>query len=329
MSEEYSSRTLIRPRGDVSAHSAFAAEVREYLLRTPRQLPSKYLYDDLGSALFEAICRLPWYRITRAEAALLAARADEILRPMPRPVSLIELGCGSGEKLAILAKAAGGAAADVQLIDISPAALEMSRERLRALGLVAVRTHNCTYEDGLIRAARHRSPDGSLLVLFLGSNIGNFDTPVARLLLARIRRVLREGDALLLGVDLVKSHRDLLLAYDDPLGVTAAFNRNLLRRINDELGGTFDLDGFTHRALWNPGASRVEMHLVSGARQRVRIDAADLDLVFAPEDWIWTESSYKYDAEQIVRDGVGAGFSRAEQWIDEDARFALTRFSVS
>lgn len=329
MSEDYSSRTLTRPRADVSARSTFAAEVREYLLRTPRQLPSKYLYDDLGSALFEAICRLPWYRITRAEAALLAARADEILGPMPRPVSLIELGCGSGEKLAILAKAAGGAAADVQLIDISSAALEMSRERLRALGLVAVRTHNCTYEDGLMRAARHRSPDGSLLVLFLGSNIGNFDTPVARLLLARIRRVLREGDALLLGVDLVKSHRDLLLAYDDPLGVTAAFNRNLLRRINDELGGTFDLDGFTHRALWNPGASRVEMHLVSSARQRVRIEAADLDLVFAPEDWIWTESSYKYDAEQIVRDGLGAGFSRAEQWIDDHARFALTRFSVT
>src|SRR5439155_2175764 len=110
MSEDYSSRTLTRPRADVSARSTFATEVREYLLRTPRQLPSKYLYDDLGSALFEAICRLPWYRITRAEAALLAARADDILRPMPRPVSLIELGCGSGEKLAILAKAAGGAA---------------------------------------------------------------------------------------------------------------------------------------------------------------------------------------------------------------------------
>jgi L-histidine N-alpha-methyltransferase len=329
MNEERTSLTLTRPRADAGASSVFAAEVREYLLRTPRQLPSKYLYDDLGSSLFEAICRLPWYRITRAEAGLLAAHSEQILHPMPRPVSLIELGCGSGEKLAILAKVAGGAAADVQLIDISSAALEMSRERLRALGLASVRTHNCTYEDGLVRAARHRSPDGSLLVLFLGSNIGNFDTPVARLLLARIRRVLREGDALLLGADLVKPHRDLLVAYDDPLGVTAAFNRNLLRRINDELGGTFNLDGFGHRALWNAGASRVEMHLVSRARQRVRIDAADLELSFSPDDWIWTESSYKYEPDQIVRDGIAAGFSRAEQWIDEEARFALTRFSVT
>src|SRR5438128_9552507 len=151
---------------DAASVAQFVGDLQYYLAQKPRQLPSRYFYDELGSALFEAICRLPWYRITRAEAALLAARADDILRPMPRPVSLIELGCGSGEKLAILAKAAGGSAADVQLIDISPAALEMSRERLRALGLVSVRTHNCTYEDGLIRAARHRSPDGSLLVLF-------------------------------------------------------------------------------------------------------------------------------------------------------------------
>jgi dimethylhistidine N-methyltransferase len=311
-----------------AARATFAAEVREYLLRTPRQLPSKYFYDDLGSTLFEAIGRLPWYRITRVESALLAAHRASILAPLHRPVSLIELGGGSGEKLAILAGPPGPHAAHVQLIDISHAALDMSRTRLREMGYRSVITHHCTYEEGLVRAARHRPANGSLLVLFLGSNIGNFDPPVARDLLARVRRVLRDGDALLLGADLVKPPSDLLRAYDDPLGVTAAFNRNLLRRINDELGGTFDLDAFAHRAVWNAGEGRVEMHLVSGRRQQVRVDAADLVVDFAEGDTIWTESSHKYIPEQVVREGRAVGFTRADQWIDERAGFALTRLSV-
>ena len=311
-----------------AARATFAAEVREYLLRTPRQLPSKYFYDDLGSTLFEAICRLPWYRITRAESALLAAHRASILAPLRRPVSLIELGGGSGEKMAILAGPPGPQVAHVQLIDISHAALEMSRTRLREMGYRAIVTHQCTYEEGLVRAARHRPANGSLLVLFLGSNIGNFDPQVARDLLARVRRVLHDGDALLLGTDLVKPHQELLQAYDDPLGVTAAFNRNLLRRINDELGGTFDLDGFAHRAAWNGGESRIDMQLVSVRQQRVRIAAADLEIDFAEGDWIWTESSHKYTAEHVVREGRAAGFGTAVQWIDERARFALTRLSV-
>jgi uncharacterized SAM-dependent methyltransferase len=126
----------------------------------------------------------------------------------------------------------------------------------------------------------------------------------------------------------VKPKRDLLVAYDDPLQVTAAFNRNLLRRINDELGGTFDLDGFAHRAIWNDNESRVEMHLVSTRRQTVRIDAAGIDIEFASDEHIWTESSYKYEPSAIIAEGLGAGFTGAEQWIDEVARFALTRFSV-
>jgi dimethylhistidine N-methyltransferase len=312
-----------------AARATFAAEVREYLLRTPRQLPSKYFYDDLGSTLFEAICRLPWYRITRAESALLAAHRASILAPLRRPVSLIELGGGSGEKLAILAGPPGPQAAHVQLIDISHAALDMSRTRLRELGYRAVITHQCTYEEGLVRAARNRPADGSLLVLFLGSNIGNFDPPVARQLLARVRRVLRGGDALLLGTDLAKPEPDLLAAYDDPLGVTGAFNRNLLRRINDELGGTFDLNGFRHRATWNAAESRIEMHLVSVRQQRVRVAAAgDLVIDFAAGESIWTESSHKYTAEHVVSEGRAVGFEGAEQWIDEGAGFALTRFSL-
>jgi dimethylhistidine N-methyltransferase len=308
--------------------AAFAADVREALRRTPRQLPSRYFYDELGSALFEAICRLPWYRITRAETALLSAHAKQIMAPLARPVGLAELGCGSGEKLATFATSAAEPVSLVQLIDISPAALEMATYRLAAIGIRSVKGHLGTYEDGLAQAARQRDPAGSLLVLFLGSNIGNFEPPVAREFLLRIRRELRDGDALLLGSDLIKPERDLLLAYDDPLKVTAAFNRNLLRRINDELGGNFDLDGFAHRALWNAPARRVEAHLVSLRRQQVSISEAQLEITLGQDEPIWTESSHKYEAAQVVDEGLAAGFSGAEQWIDTDARFALTRFSI-
>jgi L-histidine N-alpha-methyltransferase len=325
-----------------SRRDLFAAEVAEYLRRTPRQLPSKYFYDALGSSLFDAICRLPWYRITRAESALLARHARDILQPMGRPLSLAELGCGNGDKLATLVEQDGEPCRHVHLIDISGAALRSARDRLAGLPIGTILTHQGTYEDGLTRLAALRpgssartparwsaDPDeGALMVLFLGSNIGNFDIEPARSFLRMIRRCLTEGDALLLGTDLVKPERDLLLAYDDPLQVTAAFNRNLLRRINDELGGTFELDGFAHRAIWNAADARVEMHLVSRRRQTARVAAADLELTFDPDEWIWTESSYKYEAAGVIAEGVAAGFMPDEQWIDEEARFALTRFTV-
>jgi dimethylhistidine N-methyltransferase len=303
----------------------FVTDVAEYLQRTPRQLPSRYFYDALGSALFDAICRLPWYRVTRAETALLARHAREIFEPLPRPLNITELGCGNGEKLGVLLENSHERFRRVHLIDISPAALRSARARLAVLPAMPVTTFQGTYEQGLSRLATHRG-HGAWLVLFLGSNLGNFDPPAARDLLRQIRASLTEDDALLLGTDLVKSQRALQLAYDDPLQVTAAFNRNLLRRINDELGGTFDLESFTHRALWNPQESRVEMHLVSTRAQLVRIAAADLELEFRKDESIWTESSYKYEPEQVLAEGRLAGFSGGEQWIDEDARFALTLF---
>jgi L-histidine Nalpha-methyltransferase len=311
-----------------TSREVFASEVREYLERTPRQLPSKYLYDELGSSLFEAICRLPWYRITRAESSLLAKFAKAILQPLHRPLSIAELGCGSGEKLAILTANGGEPTAVIQLVDISAAALDMAQYRLEAIGYHNVLAHQTTYEEGLIQIARSRPPQGSLILLFLGSNLGNFDPPVARDLLCRMRSALRTGDALLLGSDLVKPERDLLLAYDDPLEVTAAFNRNLLRRINDELDATFDLAGFAHRALWNRAERRVEMRLVSLRRQTVEIGAAEYSVTFQRGEEIWTESSHKYEVDQVVAEGRGAGFDSAQQWLDEDARFVLTRFMV-
>jgi L-histidine Nalpha-methyltransferase len=307
-----------------------AAEVRRDLAATPKQLQSKYLYNGLGSALFEAICHLPWYRITRAEGRLLARFAPEIVAPVGDPVTLTELGCGSGEKLAMIAEAlrVRRRPVAVHLIDISPSALELSERTLNALEHVSVVGHRATYEEGLRHAARQRPSRGAMLVLFLGSNIGNFDPPAAREFLDRIRASLRPGDGLLLGADLVKPEPELMLAYDDPLGLTAAFNKNLLLRLNTELLSDFDLDAFAHRAIWNADARRMEMHLVSRRVQTVRIPRADVEVSFAEGEAIWTESSYKYDAAEISALGEARGFRCHAQWIDPDARFALTLFLV-
>jgi L-histidine N-alpha-methyltransferase len=305
----------------------FAAEVKRDLALQPKQLQSKYLYDALGSSLFEAICRLPWYRITRAESRLLRRHAGAIVDGL-REATIVELGCGNGDKLMVLAEAlqAAGGSALVHLIDISPQALEETERRLHRFEHFSVLGHQSTYEDGLRAAAAERFGPSPMLVLFLGSNIGNFDPPEADAFLRRIRSALHPRDLLLLGTDLVKPDSELLLAYDDPLGITAAFNKNLLVRVNQELAGSFDLGAFTHRAVWNAAERRVEMHLVSLKRQRVTIEACDLVVDFAPGEPIWTESSYKYEPEQVLSEGRLAGFSGAEQWIDQDARFALTLF---
>lgn len=312
----------------------FARDVARDLRLSPKQLQSKYLYDTLGSSLFDAICRLPWYRITRAEQHLLERHGAEIVDGAAsagrtgRP-TIVELGCGSGEKILLLAEAlrARGASARVHLIDISSQALEQTEQRLTRLQHFSVVGHQSTYEEGLrLAAAAARDPGSPVLVLFLGSNIGNFDTPAAGAFLRRLRSVLEPGDLMLLGADLIKPERELILAYDDPLGVTAAFNKNLLVRINRELDGRFDLSGFAHRAHWNPDEDRVEMHLVSARRQTVPIRGAGVEITFDRDEWIWTESSYKYSAPQVVLMGADAGFTLVEQWIDEEAQFALTMF---
>lgn len=312
----------------------FVRDVRDGLLRTPRELPPRYFYDALGSQLFEAICRLPWYRVTRGEQALLDRHGAVMLEGLDasceRPLGVAELGCGSGQKLATLLRGATMPVGGITLIDISAAALAMATDHLSRLGSWPVHTQEASYDEGLARLATARPvTDGPLLVLFLGSNIGNFHPSEGRALLGRLRRVLRPGDALLLGTDLVKPERDLLLAYDDPLQVTAAFNRNLLRRIDEELGGSFDLDGFAHRAVWNAVESRVEMYLVSLRRQQVTVAACGLALTFEAGETIWTESSYKYEPDTVVADGLRAGFGAARQWIEPESAFALTRFVVT
>jgi L-histidine N-alpha-methyltransferase len=313
------------------AADAFVEDIRYYLSLHPRQLPSRYLYDDLGSALFEAICQLPWYRVTRAEQRLLAAHAGEIFAKAGHLSQLLELGPGNGEKLARLIETGyrGSGPLNVHLIDVSGAALAVAERTLGALDGLSVHAHEMSYEAGLLDFAEAPrrfagSSRAATLALFLGSNIGNFDRPAAEAFLGGIRAALRPGDALLIGADLVKPEAELLLAYDDPLGVTAAFNLNVLCHLNRRLNGDFNLRNFEHRAIWNGPESRVEMHLVSRVQQRVRLAGADIELKLEAGETIWTESSYKFDRRDLVRHLESAGFDTLNQWVDEGDQFALT-----
>ena len=316
----------VRPPADEASTAQFADDVRYYLSQSPCQLPSRYLYDALGSALFDAICQLPWYGLTRAETELLTRHADEIFAALSPLGRIVELGSGSGEKLATLLGARRRQVFPVHLhlVDISKLALETASRALSAFEDVLVVTHQAPYEVGLEEVSREGFAGGRSLVLFLGSNIGNFDPPSADAMLSQIRAALEPGDGFLIGADLVKPERDLLLAYDDPLGVTAAFNLNLLARINRELGGNFDLSGFTHRAVWNSEASRIEMHLVSARLQHIRVPGAQIDLVMKEGDPIWTESSYKYRPDDVIAMLGRNGFRLHKQWIEPAAQFALT-----
>jgi L-histidine N-alpha-methyltransferase len=313
---------------DRAERARFVETTRFYLQLNPRQLPSHFLYDAVGSALFDAICQLPWYRITRAELRLLRQHAATIGTVLGRAGRIVELGSGNGEKLATLLEHAAIQRVHAYLIDVSETALARSVQALAAVENVDIRVtpRSTTYEDGLLTLPPERGTP--TLVAFLGSNIGNFDAPGAAAFLRSIRGALRPGDSLLLGVDLVKPEADLLLAYDDPLGVTAAFNKNLLLRINTELNADFDLKRFAHRAVWNPEASRVEMHLISLESHEVRVADADLQFTLAANETIWTESSYKYEPEAARQLVERAAFVRRHVWIDEPARFALMLFEA-
>jgi len=306
-----------------AARRAFADDVRRGLAERPRRIPSQYLYDALGSSLFEAICHLPWYPITRAEKGLLHRHAPAILARAARPLTIVELGCGTGEKLDLLLDAwdTGYERLSIALVDISAAALQQSARLIAARGPAHVACHQVLYEEGLARTTRKSA--GGRLVLFLGSNLGNFDADDAGRFLLSVRDGLSSSDLLVLGVDLVKPEPILRLAYDDPLGVTAAFNLNLLARINRELRANIDLGAFRHRAAWNAAHHRVEMHLVSRLRQTVTIREAGCTVTLEPGESLWTESSHKYTRTGIAGMLRDAGLDVSETWIDNEAAFAL------
>ena len=302
----------------------FAAEVRAGLTkRGQKELPSKYLYDDVGSALFEVISVLPEYGLTRADERLLRRHAHDIVSEIQRPVVVAELGSGSGKKTRwILEALARGQHTSYCPIEISPTALAMCTRELRDLDSISIVGFEREYLDGLLEVAARREEGEHILVLFLGSTIGNFDQPAAVRFLREVRRILQPGDALLLGTDLEKPIPQLLDAYDDSLGVTEAFNLNLLARINRELDANFALHHFEHYVRFNGSVRSVEMHLRSKRQQRVTIPAADLSVEFGEGETIWTESSHKYSRHEILQMALATGFHCQSQWIDDEWPFA-------
>jgi L-histidine Nalpha-methyltransferase len=302
----------------------FAADVRSGLTRLgQKELLSKYLYDDIGSALFEVISHLPEYGLTRADERLLRRHAHEIVERLATPVSVAELGSGSGRKTRhILEALCRRQRTSYYPIEISPSALAMCERELSDIESISILGFEREYLDGLLEVAAHRTSGQHLLVLFLGSTIGNFDRPAGIKFLAEVRRILEPGDSLLLGADLEKSSSQLIAAYDDELGVTSAFNLNLLARINRELDADFDLSQFEHLARINQETRSVEMHLRSMCRQTVNVAAAELSVEFAEGETIWTESSHKYSLGEVFSMARTAGFRCSAQWVDDQWPFA-------
>lgn len=304
--------------------SPVGAEVMRGLTATPKALSPWLFYDEAGSRLFEAITRLPEYYLTRTERAIFAQHADAIVASAgEEPLMLIELGAGTAAKTGLLLQAAvrRQGAVEYMPIDVSETALHAAKTRLEAeIDGVRVTPYVADYTEGLVEipaAGRRR------LVLYIGSSIGNFEPEDAAALLKGLRAGLREGDGLLLGVDLVKEESTLVAAYDDAEGVTAAFNRNVLERVNRELGGDFDTEAFAHRAVWNAGLRRMEMYLESARRQKVSVEALGLEVAFSAGERMHTENSYKYgrgEAEAMLR---AAGFLPAGTWTDERGWFAV------
>jgi L-histidine N-alpha-methyltransferase len=316
--------TMMSQPGSTDTLCEFAVAVSESLGKVgQRELPSMYLYDEVGTALFEAITLLPEYGLTRAELRLLSRHAGAMVEHLAPPVAVVELGSGSGRKTRwILEALADREPVAYFPIDVSAAALLKCRQELGNLGSVSMVGLERSYLEGLQEAAARRRPDQTLLVLFLGSSIGNFDPPAAENFLRDIRRHLKPGDALLLGTDIEKSVGDMLLAYGDPTGVTAAFNLNLLARINRELGGDFSLRHFEHHVRYQDMHRRIEMHLRSTRKQTVSIRAADFTFTLNEGETIWTEACHKFRVEDIPGLARRTGFLCDSQWIDTEWTFA-------
>ncbi|MEK6410459.1 MAG: L-histidine N(alpha)-methyltransferase [Acidobacteriota bacterium] len=311
--------------------NAFASDVRAGLSAKVKSLSPKYFYDELGSRLFEAICFLPEYYLTRAEGEILRTSAGEIVAAVDGPVRLLELGSGSAEKTRYLIEALLGKQPELHYlpVDISDSSLEIASQRLLRLypGL-RITAFAADYFTALQALARRvpADPNGRTVAVFLGSNIGNFGRDESREFLRAVRKLLRPQDALLLGADLKKSPEVLIPAYDDALGVTAAFNLNLLARINRELKGNFDVTKFQHSATYNDELGRIEIRLVSREPQIVRIRAIDLEVTFDKDETIRTENSYKFDLELLSVIARDTGFSLAKTWFDSGRLFSFNLF---
>jgi len=324
-------RSALQPHSPFSPFAVlpeFCADVAAGLTHPgQKELPSKYLYDEIGSALFEVISLLPEYGLSRAGMRLLQRNSDEIVERLPRDIVVAELGSGTGQKTRWLLEALSRRErVHYYPIDISRKALTRCQQELGHLEMVSIVGFERAYIEGLKEVAERRKESEALLVLFLGSTIGNFDRPAGEQFLQEVRAALRPGDALLLATDLEKPVNELIMAYDDPAGVTAAFNKNLLARVNREMGADFRLDQFEHVARWDTAERRVEMHLRSKSWQQVLVRQAGLRVQFREGETIWTESSHKYQPEEVARMGERAGFRCEQQWIDAEWAFAQSLF---
>lgn len=310
-------------RTAATSKDTFADDVRRGLNATPKFLLPHHFYDALGSALFSAICELPEYYVTRAEDEILSTKATEIAASFGPHVRLAELGSGSARKTRHLIEAilARQPALEFLPIDVDAGILESSgRELLTDYPRLSINAICGDFREPGTLLRPHLPPtDERTIVLFLGSSIGNLDPSAAGAMLANLRTALVPGDALFLGADLRKSPAILEPAYDDALGVTAAFNLNLLARINRELGGTFDLSAFAHRAFYNQAEGRIEMHLVSRKAQRVLIDG--YEVAFEEGESIHTENSHKYDEESLQSLADAGGFTISRRWCDSRGYF--------
>ncbi|MCH9647486.1 MAG: L-histidine N(alpha)-methyltransferase [Deltaproteobacteria bacterium] len=297
------------------------------LSRSPKKLPPRLLYDSLGSILFDAITLVPEYYLTRAESEILETSSGDLVDCLPSPLRLIELGSGSSTKTKFLIEAILKRQGSLRYlpIDVSESALEKSsRELLTAFPGLSITGFVSDYQRALDYLAKEeRSPDGTHnLVLFLGSSIGNLNAASALGLLEEVRRALAPGEHFLLGADLKKDQGELLAAYDDTLGITRAFTLNLLVRINRELGGEFDITQFDYKVRYDVSLGRVEAYLVSRKAQKVPIRELSLEVSFEAGESIHTESSHKYDLDQLSTLATRGGFRFQRHWLDSGCRFS-------
>jgi dimethylhistidine N-methyltransferase len=318
--------TTVFPAAAAQWTDRIAAAVRTGLASFPKRLPPWLFYDEAGSKLFDEITETPEYYLTRTERSIFAEHADEIVSRAAADDTLrvTELGAGSADKTRLLLTAAVRQQGPViyEPVDVSFGALAAAQARIESeFADVLFAPQLLDYADRLQLEPCSRGE--RRLVLYIGSSIGNFEPDDAARLLQRVRAGLRRGDALLLGVDLVKSPDLLLAAYDDAAGVTAAFNLNLLVRLNRELGADFNVAGFTHHVTWNAKASRMEIYLVSRVPQTVCLPALDMTVEFARSECIHTENSYKYRPLQVEALLTEAGFAPEASWTDRRGWFAV------
>jgi L-histidine Nalpha-methyltransferase len=318
------SRVQLLRAGEAAERDAMAKDVLAGLSQSPRRLSCRYFYDAEGSALFEEICGLQEYYLTRAEREILERRAEEIAQAVPAGAALVELGSGSSAKTSLLIEALLRRQGALRYlpIDVSAEFLEQSAHRLAdrypGLSVLAIAAE---YQSGLARVAQE---PGAKLVLWLGSSVGNLDREAAATFLRQVRGTMAPADRLLLGVDLRKDKAVLERAYDDAKGVTARFNLNLLHRLNAELGADFAVERFGHLARYDEALGRIEMYLESRAEQEVHIRALGRSFRFAAKERIHTENSYKYSLAEVDALADRVGFTVASRWLDAQGRFSLS-----